>query len=76
MPPTKTVLYNGAAIRGFRQIRGYSVIEFARLVSVCPAAIYNLQGENKSLSAVLANRIARELDVPLAAFVCRHDREP
>jgi transcriptional regulator with XRE-family HTH domain len=67
------VLHNGAAIREFRQIRGYSVTELARLVSVCPAALYNLQSENKRLSAVLANRIAHELDVPLAAIVCRHD---
>ena len=31
--------FNGSAFRAFREIRGYSIIEFARLVGAQPAAI-------------------------------------
>ncbi len=73
MPPTPTVDHNGSAIRAIREIRGLSVAELARRTRVTSAAMSNIERNNKRLSKVLANRIARELCVDLAAFVCAHD---
>jgi transcriptional regulator with XRE-family HTH domain len=76
MPPVPTIPHNGAAIRAIRLIRGYSVADLARRVAVTSSALSNIERENKRLSVTLANRIARELCVDLAAITCRHDHQP
>jgi DNA-binding XRE family transcriptional regulator len=65
----RTVPHNGAAIRAFREIRGLSVAQLARRVEVTGGALSNIERENKRLSVTLANRIARELGVNVAALV-------
>ncbi len=72
MPRTRTVHHNGPAIRAFREIRGLSVAELARRTDVTGAALSNVERENKRLSAALANRIARELCIDLAAILREH----
>jgi transcriptional regulator with XRE-family HTH domain len=74
VPPTRIVRHNGAAIRAFREIRGLSVAELARRSGVTSPALSNIEHHNKRLSAALANRIARELRIDLAAILCGHDR--
>jgi transcriptional regulator with XRE-family HTH domain len=69
MPPTPTVRVNGAAIRAFREARGYKVAELASRVEVTSGALRNVELENKLPSVVLANRIARELIIDLAAIL-------
>jgi transcriptional regulator with XRE-family HTH domain len=73
MPPVRTVPHNGAAVRAFREIRGLSVAELARRVEVTGGAMSNIERETKRLSVILANRIARELGVDVAAIIW--DRE-
>jgi transcriptional regulator with XRE-family HTH domain len=65
----RTVRHNGKAIRAIREIRGYSVAELARLVEITGGAMSNIERENKRLSAALANRIARELVIDVAAIL-------
>ncbi len=77
MPPTRTVNHNGPAIRAFREIRGLSVAELSRRVGVTSAALSNIERENKRVSAALANRIARELCIEVAAILRdRDDPDP
>jgi transcriptional regulator with XRE-family HTH domain len=67
------VNHNGPAIRAFREIRGLSVAELARRVEVTSAALSNIERENKRVSAALANRIARELVIDVAAILRDRD---
>jgi transcriptional regulator with XRE-family HTH domain len=69
VPPTRTVDQNGAAIRAIREIRGYSVADLARRVEITAPALSNIELQRKRLSAALANRIARELAVDIAALL-------
>jgi transcriptional regulator with XRE-family HTH domain len=74
VPPTRTVNHNGPAIRAFREIRGLSIAELARRVDITSQALSNIECENKRVSAALANRIARELTIEVAAILRDRDQ--
>jgi len=74
VPPTRTVNHNGPAIRAFREIRGLSIAELARRLEITGQALSNIECENKRVSAALANRIARELTIEVAAILRDRDQ--
>jgi transcriptional regulator with XRE-family HTH domain len=67
-------VHNGAAIRAFREIRGLSVAELARRVEITPGALSNIELETKRLSVELANKLADELRVNVAAIIWDRDQ--
>lgn len=66
---TKTLLrQNGIAIRALRQKEGLTVDELARQIDVTAPHLRNIENELRSASETHLARIARVLDVPLAAI--------
>jgi len=71
---TKTALrQNGLAIRALRQKEGLTVDDLAQAVGVTAPHIRNIENELRSASEVHLARIAKALDVPLAAIKFRRD---
>lgn len=68
MPPMPTVRQNGQALREFRQMRGLSVVDLAKLVQVSPSALRNWELEHKSLPTVKAERLCAALSIRLGAI--------
>ncbi|MER6635882.1 helix-turn-helix transcriptional regulator [Streptomyces microflavus] len=59
---------NGAAIGAFREVRGYSVRQLARLAGRHPSTITRIQTEEKGASPETLERIATALQVPVEAI--------
>ncbi|MFJ8842988.1 helix-turn-helix domain-containing protein [Streptomyces cyaneofuscatus] len=59
---------NGAAIEAFREVRGYSVRQLARLAERHPSTITRIQNEEKGASPQTLDRIATALNVPVEAI--------
>src|ERR1051325_6097146 len=74
VPPIRTVNHNGAAIRAFREIRGLTIAALARRLEITGQALSNIERENKRVSAALANPIARELTIEVAAILRDRDQ--
>ncbi|WP_353963665.1 helix-turn-helix domain-containing protein [Streptomyces phaeochromogenes] len=59
---------NGAAIRAFRGVRGYSARRLADLTERSPSTITRIEGEERGASRVTLDRIAAALDIPVEAI--------
>lgn len=66
---------NGAAIRAFRESRGYTRDEMAVKIGKSYPYYCNIEYEQKDPPAEVVNKIALALDVPLAA-ICRRNIYP
>lgn len=72
MPPVITVTQNGAAIRALRRARGLTIAALSRQIGVTAPYLSKVERETKTPSLDLAERLAGELHVELAALL----REP
>ncbi len=68
MPPTKTTLQHGPAVRALRLKDGLSVEELAARVDMHPQSLRNVELERRPVSHRKLNAIARALRVDLAAI--------
>lgn len=72
MPPVPTTAQHGPAIRALRIKDGLSVDGLAELVGCAQSAISHIELEQKRPTLQMLNKIARALQVPVAAI----SREP
>ena len=73
MGTKQTLRQNGFAIRALRQKEGLSVDALAIAIDVTAPHLRNIENELRSASEVHLARIAKALDVPLAAIRFRGD---
>lgn len=59
---------NGAAIKAFRQLRGFSLRHFAELTHTSPSHASRIEQEKRGVSDDTLRQIAAALNVPLAAI--------